>query len=69
MIDVFEFPVFVRPFNFCSVLLRSGCRGGFDRRCSGVSKVRRHGRGAVIGGGQAAKKRGGRTNGAGNFLP
>ena len=38
------------------------CSGRVDRRCAGVSKVRRHGHDAVIGRGQATKKRGRGSN-------
>ena len=54
--DVFESQVFVRPFNAGGVPFRGGSGGGVNRRCSGVSKVRRHEHGAVIGYGQAPKK-------------
>ena len=54
--DVFETHVLVSSFNVGGVLFRRDGGGEVDRRCLGVSKVRRHGYGAVIVGGQAAKK-------------
>ena len=63
--------MFVRPLNVGGVHGRGGCGGRVDRRCSGVSKVRRHRHGTVIGRGQATNKRGGRRNISerGNHLP
>ena len=54
-------PGVVRPY-VGGVLFRGGGGGRVDRRRSGVSEVRRHGHGAVIGHGQATKKCGGGSN-------
>ena len=54
--------VFGRPFHVGVVLFRGRCGGGVDRRCSGASKVKLHGHNAFFGHGQAAKKRGERSD-------
>ena len=54
----FETEVLVRLFNVGGVPFCGGRDGGVDHRCSSVSKIRRHGHGAVIGNNQAGKKRG-----------
>ena len=61
MRDAFQSKVFVRPLGVSGVPF-SGGGGRVDRRRSGVSKVRRHGHGAVIAHGQTTKKRRGRSN-------
>ena len=50
---VFASQVFTRPCNASGVRFHCDCDGGVDCRRLGVSKVRRHGHGVVIG--QAAK--------------
>ena len=70
--SVGESRVFVRPFTVGGVLFSGGySSGGVDRRCSDVSKIRRHGHTAVIGHGQVANERGGTSNisSRGNPLP
>ena len=52
----------MRPLGIYGVLFRGGGGGRVDRRRASVDKVRRPGYVAVIGHGQATKKRGGGSN-------